>query len=261
MPGPPSSSPQRRADRRTFAAIAALVALWILVVLCRNPIRAYWWTHKLATAADPQVRLSYFQRLIALGPTGAAAVGQLLTSPDAALRGLGVAILNHAKPRQARKLLVRMSADPDSEVSAMAVTGLALLGDPTVVEDLARLLESSEERRAVLAVSGLGRLRTPPAVELLIETARSHAQVAARVEAIEELGQLRVVRAAEVLRACLNDDTPFAGRTVSEQSAAVLLGQAAPGMQVVPPLPRPVSYFAARALRAITAEDLGTNGS
>lgn len=243
-----------------FIVIATMVAVWLAIVLCRNPIRARWWTHRLATTANPETRLAHFQRLVALGPTGADAVEELLESDDPSVRGLGVAVLNHTRPARVRKLLAEMATDPDPDVAAMAVTGLALLGDPAVVNDLAQLLKSSEARLAVLAVSGLGRLPTPEAADLLIETARAHRLVAVRVQAIEELGLLRVERAADVLRECLEDDTLFQGPTTSEHSAAALLGRATRGLTAEAPSARPVSYFANRALRAITGEDVSSNG-
>lgn len=239
-----------------FVIIAVMLMVWVLLVLCRNPIRARWWTWRLATAADPEIRLVYFQRLVALGPTGAAAVEDLLRNDDAAIRGLGVAVVNHTKPERARTLLTTMLTDPDPEVATMAVTGLAMLGDAAVIEDLARLLESSDPHQAVNAVTGLGCLRTPAAIDLLIKTARAHTFVATRVQAIEELGQLQVQRATDMLSECLTDDTPFAGLTVSERSATALLARAAPGLSVEPPpLSRPVSHFAASALRAIANDN------
>lgn len=256
-----TSSSGRRANRRMFIIIAVMVAVWLLIVLCRNPIRARWWTRKLVATGDPEIRLIYFQRLVALGPTGADAVETLLRSEEAAVRGFGVALVNHTRPPRARALLAGMTTDGDQDVATMAVTGLALLGDPAVIEDFAELLHAAEPRLQTLAARGLGRLRTPPAIDLLIETARTHSSVAARVQAIEELGRLQVERAAGVLQECLVDDTPFDGPTVSERSAAALLARAAPGMQVEEPPPsRPISYFAARALGAITGDEITTNG-
>ncbi len=250
-------SPSRRANRRMFVAITAMMAVWLVIVLCRNPIRAWWWTHKLTDAVDPQIRLTYFQRLVALGPTGAIAVESLLTSEDTAVRGLGVALLNHTKPERSGELLLRMSRDPDLEVAMAAVTGLTMLGDTAVVHDLTDLLKSADPRLATLAVTGLGRLRTPQALDLLIETAKHHDIVGVRIEAIEELGRLQDERAVEVLTACLDDDTPFEGITASERWAATLLARVAPGMAMEPPLRgRPVSHFAARALQEI----ITTNG-
>ena len=110
VPNPPSG---RRADRRMFVLIAAMVVVWALILVCRNPIRAHWWTHRLAAADDPDQRLLYLQRLVALGPGGATAVEALLNDPDAAIRGLGVALVNHTRPRRARRLLVEMMTDPD----------------------------------------------------------------------------------------------------------------------------------------------------
>ena len=257
MEGSSPSKSLRRADRRMFLVVAAMVAVWLLIVLCRNPIRAHWWARRLAASTDPEVRLACFQRLVALGPTGAAGVERLLRNDDAAIRGLGVAVVNHTRPKQARSHLSEMMHDPDAEVAFMAVTGLALLGDPAVIDDLARLLESPEPRVQVLAVTGLSRLRTSAAVDLLIETARDPGLVAPRVQAIEELGQLQVERAVDILTECLGDETPFEGVTVSERSAFALLTRTAPGMAVEPPpTTRPVSYFAARALRAITGEEI-----
>ena len=250
-----STKSLRRANRRMFIVVAVMAAVWLLIVLCRNPIRAHWWARRLAASTDPEVRLAYFQRLLALGPTGAAGVEELLKSEDAAIRGLGVAVVNHTRPQRARSQLAAMAADPDPDVAAMAVTGLALLGDPGVIEDLARLLESPDPHTGVLAVTGLGRLRTPEAIDLLIETTRGPGMVAPRVQAIEELGQLQVERATEVLTECLSDDTTFEGMTASERSASALVTRALPGSAVEPQPPvRPVSYFAARALRAITGE-------
>ena len=89
MEGSNASKSLRRADRRMFLVVAAMVAVWLLIVLCRNPIRAHWWARRLAASTDPEVRLACFQRLVALGPTGAAGVEELLKSEDAAIRGLG----------------------------------------------------------------------------------------------------------------------------------------------------------------------------
>jgi len=256
-----TSSSTRRANKRMFIVITIMVVVWLLIVLCRNPLRARWWTHKLATTRDPEIRLVCFQRLVALGTTGADAVETLLRSEEAAVRGLGVALVNHTHPPQARTLLASMTTDADADVATMAVTGLALLGDPAVIEDIAKLLQTSKPPMPSIAVAGLGRLGTPQAVDLLIEAAGPDNSVAVRVQAIEELGRLQVERAAEVLTQCLLDDTPFEGPTASERSAAALLARAAPGMQVEEPPPsRRVSHFAARALRAITGDDPSANG-
>ncbi|MCP4590636.1 MAG: HEAT repeat domain-containing protein [bacterium] len=236
-----------------FAVIATMVAVWLMIVLLRNPIRAHWWTRQLITTTDPQARLAYFHRIVALGPGGAAAVETLLNHPDAAIRSLGVAVLNHTKPLHARSLLAQMIDDPDADVGQIAVTGLAVLGDDTVVDELKQLLDSPNPQRAVLAITGLSRLRTPEAIDALIATAEAHPHLAARVQAIEELGQLQVERAREALLRCLEDTTPFTGLTISERSAAALLQRASPTSRLTsPPSSRPVSDFAAQALLALT---------
>jgi hypothetical protein len=257
---PPSTAAQRQ-NRRMVAVIALMVAVWLVIVLGRNPLRAYWWTHRLAASADPQARLAYFQRLVALGPTGAIDVRYLLNNADPALRGLGVALLNHAKPRHARARLAELARDANPDVAAMATAGLALLGDAAAVDDLTRLLDTPDAQRAVLAVTALARLRTPAAIDRLVATARSHTVLAARVQAIEELGLLGDRRAVDTLRAALADDTPFAGATLAEQSVAALLDRTAPGRSLEEPPPaRPVSFFAARALRTLEGEPATTNG-
>ena len=254
----PSAS---RSNRRMTLVIAAMVVVWLAVVLCRNPIRAHWWAYRLAATTDPPARMAYFERLIALGPVGASGVETLLSADDASIRGLGVAVVNHTKPTHARKLLRRMATDSDPEVATIAVAGLAMMDDAAVVEDMIGLLGSAEPRVVVEAVSGLGRRRTTAAVDSLISTARVHPLVAARVQAIEELGLIGADQAIAVLRECLNDDTLFEGRTAAERSAAISLGYTAPYLSDnAPPPARAVSHFAARALRTITGGDTNTNG-
>ena len=257
LPTPPTP----RSNRRMTLVIAGMVAAWLVVVLCRNPIRAHWWAYRLAATTDPPARMAYFEKLIALGPAGASAVDTLLSADDASIRGLGVAVVNHTKPPHALELLTGMATDPDPEVATIAVTGLAMMHDVAVVDALVKLLGSSNPRVVVEAVSGLGRQDTTAAVDSLISTARDHALIAARVQAIEELGLIEADQAIPVLRECLGDDTLFQGRTSAERSAAISLGFTAPHLRHdEPPPPRPVSHFAARALRTITGGDINTNG-
>jgi hypothetical protein len=203
-----------------WGIIIVLVALWAGAMLSRNTLRAYWWTHRLASAGSAQERLSCFHRLSALGSAAVPAVSRLLTHEDPGLRSFAVGVLQHAGSVRATELLMEACHDDDEDVARLAIQGVALTDDERAVTLLTAFADQSTERRAMMATAALADLGSSDASRALIELLQTTKHTGVRVEAIESLGQLRSDEAVGPLIDLLDDESVFDG--VTERDRMIL---------------------------------------
>ncbi|HUU85327.1 MAG TPA: HEAT repeat domain-containing protein [Phycisphaerae bacterium] len=236
-----------------FVAIAIMVVVWLVVILCRHQIRARWWTYKLTTAETLDEQGAWLARLVALGHSGVPSARRLMAEDDPLLRSFGLAILEHAPGADAGQLLVTASTDTDPSIRTEAVRGLGARRD---LEALTRIARRAEPVAASAAAVELGRMGGDEGVDLLIQLLRTHESVRVRVQAIECLGQLPGppdARRIDALTQCLDDDTVFEGHTAAERAAMDAIASLDPAQPVDwPPSRRTVGQIAARALKHLT---------
>lgn len=244
-----SAPSEKRADRRMALFIVALVLLWGAAMVNRNQIRARWWAYRLARSQQLDVRTHYLALLVSLGEPSVIAASALLRHEDAAVRSYGLVILQHAPSDEAGALLVEATGDADADLREQAVL---TLGRRKNVSALKSLAQSPDQTVACAAAASLASVGSDQAIEILIQQVRHDKRTAVRVQAIECLGELGAGQATEVLTACLDDPTLYAGTTASQRSAARAIGTLRPDLALEQPSPRTVGQFAAEALQRIT---------
>ncbi len=269
MDAPPNPPRPGSPNRRTWIAIAVLVALWAVAMFFRWEIRTWWWGRRLASAETPQARGYYFACLASVGDRSLGAAERLLDHPSAEIRLQALAILHRCRSDRARPLLLRAMRDADLDVRESAALGLAAFGDEAVLPDLLRMLESSDENTVLAAVVALQRLGSPKALDALLRVAAGAAgggAASVRAQAVDSLGLIGDRQAVPVLIDCLADERPVTTQPAAERAmrraiqamAGDLVKQGIdPASVANQPVPSTVADLAARALQRITGEPLG----
>lgn len=263
MTGP--SDKDKLATMRMFALIAMMVIAWSVIILGRNTVRAYWWSHRIEHAPDPAAQTMYFQLLAGLRDDALPGARRLLRSTNPSPRSVGVALLNHMQTEDARALQRAVLDDSDPNIRLSALRGLAARGlQPDDLDPVKRQLDDADEQCAAAAVGALAAAG-PRAIESLIEALNARYRPAVRVNAAQLLAMLKADAAVDALIECLDDDSVFVGLTELEKSAGLARLSAAsnpaapprPAAPVTFPDHRTVSRAAAEALEIITGQTFG----
>jgi hypothetical protein len=158
-----------------LAVIAGLLLAWILAMIYRTEIRAYWWAWQLTKAESPLVQDAYLERLTAAGDRSLGAARWLLGRPDEHHRAAGVRVLAACPdPAAERELLAALADDSES-----------------VVDEVVRVFIARPEADAVL-IDALGNTDVPGLTAEIIDT----------------LGAMRSTSAAPALAKLRTDDRP-----------------------------------------------------
>ena len=246
---------------RRYWPVAVFVAAWLAVVAFRNPVRVMWWELRLRSA-DTETKQSYYVNL--LSSAGALAVAQsLLEDEDAAMRSLGVAVLTRSADETAGALLRSALTDSVEQVREMAVVGLSIRRDTSILAELETMVRNQNQGTALVAVHAYGEFDCAAAFGPLSRAARTHALPLVRAQAVEELGALRCAEAVPALIDALEDNVQYEGSTrfdeLDEQALGILLEErvSAAGDPLTLRKFRTVSDQAAFSLRLITGQSFG----
>jgi HEAT repeat protein len=208
-----------------MAIIAAMVAIFALVVLFREPIRIHWWGHRLAHATNPVSRSYYVQLLASRGQRSLSVASRLLHNASVPVREDAIAIASLVEGLQATRLLADAAGDPDAGVRRSAILALAKRRNDAVVDRLQQLADYPDISTAMLSVSVLTTVGTEQALDVLIHLAHESPRPGVRAQAIESLGQWGPdQRVRDALRACLDDNALVDFPIETERQARAALG-------------------------------------
>ncbi len=248
---------------RSYWPVAVFVVAWLAVVAFRDPVRVMWWELRLRSA-DTETKQSYYVNLLSSAGTSAVpAARSLLEDEDAALRLLGVAVLTHIADETAGALLRSALTDSDEQVREMAVVGLAIRRDTSILAELDTMVRNRNQATALVAIHAYGEFECITTVGPLSRAARTHALALVRAQAVEELGALRCTEAVPALIDALGDNVQYEGSTrldeLDEQALGILLEEHVPaaGDPLTLRKFRTVSDQAAFSLRLITGQSFG----
>ncbi|UCG16032.1 MAG: HEAT repeat domain-containing protein [Phycisphaerales bacterium] len=246
--------------------IAAMAAVWVIVILSRHAIWAHWWAYKLQRTDDVAERLEYLARLAGLGEASVPVAADLIRSNDVEFRSFGVFLLSKADSPVAAAHLRSAINDEDEDIRRTALQAYAAGGGPNVMRELVRLMNGDRSDVALTATAQLAVTRRAEAIPILIDAVRMHANVAVRVQAIQSLAMADATEAVDALIDCLDDTTTYVGQTATEEAAARALNAVANAGS----LPDHITHTdgvmepahvvggeAAKALRIITGQSFG----
>ena len=190
------AQPDARADRgktgsrsRWFpVAILLLVALFTVVVLQRNHIRAHWWAYRLTLTEDLDLRGYYLASLSAVGESGAGATRRLARHEDPDVRLLAIFALNALPEGERISELRRLLHDSDLDVREAAALALVFVGSAESTAILCETAVAKAADSATAAVAALGRSNDPRAKQTLCSVLRDHPRADVRAQAAESLG-------------------------------------------------------------------------
>ena len=190
------AQPDARSDRgktgsrsRWFpVAILLLVALFTVVVLQRNRIRAHWWAYRLTLTEDLDLRGYYLASLSAVGDSGAGAIRRLGRYDDPDVRLLAIFALNALSRSEQTAELRRLLHDSDLDVREAAALALVFVGSAESTAILCETAVAKAADSASAAVGALGRSNDPHAVQTLCSVLRDHPRADVRAQAAESLG-------------------------------------------------------------------------
>ena len=248
---------------RSYWPVAVFVAAWLAVVAFRGPVRVLWWELRLRSA-DTETKQSYYVNLLSsAGTLAVPAARSLLEDEDAALRLLGVAVLTRSADETAGAPLRSALTDSVEQVREMAVVGLAIRRDTSILAELETMVGSQNQETALVAVHAYGEFDCATVVGPLSRAARTHALPLVRAQAVEQLGALQCAEAVPALIEALGDNMQYEGSTrldkLDEQALGILLEERAPaaGNPLTLQKSRTVSDQAAFSLRLITGHSFG----
>jgi len=102
-------------------AIAAMAAVWVVVMLSRHTIWAHWWAYRLRHTDDVAKRLDYLARLAGLGEASVPVATDLIHSDDIEFRSFGVFLLSKADSPVAAAHLRTAINDDDQDIRRTAL--------------------------------------------------------------------------------------------------------------------------------------------
>lgn len=166
-----------------------LIALFAVVVIQRDRIRAHWWAYRLAHDDSVSQRGYYLSCIAAVGTAGTGAIESLTQANDPDVRSLAIFALRNLAEDRGIPGLAHLLADADQDVREAAALGLAFKNSPAATEALRTGSTNANPRIATAALTGLARLETAEAISYLCAAPAKQLDPFVRAQAAESLGE------------------------------------------------------------------------
>ena len=175
--------------------IVLLVAVFLIVVATRHPIRAYWFAYQLTQTHDLREQVYYLTLLSQLDKSAIGAINRLASHEDPNIRELAVFALRSNTSHDALPMLTRLACDDSESVRESAATTMAFLTEQGQIDTLRELrivmmapIHGSEI--CATAAGVMARIRPDWSCFPLVKALRESPHALVRAQAVESLGVL-----------------------------------------------------------------------
>lgn len=225
--------------------IAATASVCTGAFFFRTEFRSRLWARQVISTQSLDERAAALTRLCNAGDAGRWGVETLLKHPDAQIRQFGAVVLQHVRSEWSRGRLVELLEDPSDAVAELAVLGLAIHGDGSVIPRLATLYVEGDDAAAAAACAALERLGAAESRITLAKLAGAPAAPNRRAALIDALASAGGVDCAAALLGLLDDGRPCDVPTREERLVARFTPQVAARGFAATPASQPAATHAA----------------
>lgn len=176
-----------------------MVALFVLIMVKRDTIRAYWWVHRLRNSTALADRAYYVACLAGVGDSAKEALRNLGEDERAENRSLVIPASQGLDLMPRLSLLRHRLFDCDPDVRLSAATAISFMQPDVATLFLKDASRAEDPKVATAGLSGLARMNTPEALAAICESAAKDSRPWVRAQAIESLGQQLASESAAVL--------------------------------------------------------------